>query len=94
MCGGVQERCEQGLKTKVIKQRVEKSRNYGGIDVEAEGRKAMERLDSIAMYMTDFTDIVDDHQTQKRSAAVSQQQQQQQQQQQGMSSGDGNVPTW
>jgi hypothetical protein len=68
----VQERCEQGLKTKVIKKRGEKGRAAAGpVDLALERKKAMERLDAIAMYMTDFQDIVDEYQVQKRLAALS-----------------------
>ena len=52
-----QERCEQGLKTKIIKKRGDSKRNSGQVDVEVEGRKAMNRLDSVAVYMCDFADI-------------------------------------
>lgn len=56
-----------------MKKRTDKAKGPSGpIDVDAEGRKAMERLEAIAMYMTDFHDIVDD-QSQKRSAANQQQ---------------------
>lgn len=54
-----QERCEQGLRTKIIKPRVEK-KVAGAIDTEAEGKKAVERLDIISTFMMDFKDITEE----------------------------------
>jgi hypothetical protein len=72
--GSWQERCEQGLRTKIVTKREGRrgpAPASSAVDIEAEGRKAMERLDAVCMYITDYIDT-----------AVAYEKKQQQQQQQ------------
>lgn len=57
----IQDRCEQGLRNKMVKKRAE-PKQRGPLNIEAEEVKAMAKLEAIAMYMTDFQSICADYQ--------------------------------